>query len=134
LDGEENIDNNILNAYRNALRKAWEDGRVSIEERTILQQFKGDLPIPEETLSLIEAREYFRYRWSDYETSPLDLQLKVLDEALEVDPDNDFLWAEKGAVLYKSGDPERALEVAGSLFRGELLPIRPTSRASLLLN
>ena len=53
MDGEENIDSNILNAYRNALRKAWEDGRVSIEERTILQQFKGDLPIPEEILSLL---------------------------------------------------------------------------------
>ena len=42
VDGEK-LDKNLLNAYRNALRKAWEDGRVSLEERTILEQFTGDL-------------------------------------------------------------------------------------------
>ena len=101
---EDPLDSNLLKAYRNALRKAWQDGRISIDERAILEQFTGDLPIPEETLSLLEAREFFRYRWSEYETSSLKHQLKILEKAMKVDPENDFVWMKKGSIQFKSGD------------------------------
>ncbi|MGA1849198.1 MAG: tetratricopeptide repeat protein, partial [Thermoplasmatota archaeon] len=109
MNGENSIDPNLLKAYRNALRKAWEDGRISFEEREILEQFRDEILIPEETLSVLEAREFFRYKWQEYETSPLDLQLKMIEKALEIDDENEFLWMKKGAIYYKMGKEKKAL-------------------------
>jgi len=118
LDGE---DTDVVKAFRNALRKAWEDGRISYDERNIITQFSDGLPISQEKVSELEAREYLRYRWRDYETTPYDQQLILIEKGLAIDQDNDFLWMKKGSLQYLLGDVEGAL---GSLERSlELDPL-----------
>ena len=70
----------LQKAYKNALRKAWDDGRLSEDERSILEQFQDDLPLPDETLALLEAREYLRFRYKEYETSPYEHQLGIIEK------------------------------------------------------
>ncbi len=107
-------DISVVKAFRNALRKAWEDGRISYDERNVITQFSDGLPISPEKVSELEAREYLRYRWREYETTPYDQQLALIDKALTIDHENDFLWMKKGSLQYLMGDVEGGL---GSLER-----------------
>jgi tetratricopeptide (TPR) repeat protein len=109
-------------AYRNALRKAWEDGRISYDERSLIKQFTEDLPLPKEVLSMIEAREYLRFRWNEYETSSYEHQMKVVEKLLDIDEENLFLWMKKGSLLFRRGEIDNAI---GALDRG--LELDPTS-------
>ncbi|HHD16565.1 MAG TPA: tetratricopeptide repeat protein, partial [Euryarchaeota archaeon] len=109
VKGKDAMDSQLRKAYRNALRKAWEDGRLSYDERSILEQITGDLPIPEETLADIEAREYLRFRWKEYENSPLQYRMEVLNRLLEFDGDNDFLWMKKGSIELITDDLDSAV-------------------------
>ncbi|MCU0799618.1 MAG: tetratricopeptide repeat protein [Candidatus Thermoplasmatota archaeon] len=118
MDGD---DTGVVKAFRNALRKAWEDGRISYDERNIITQFSDGLPISQEKISELEAREYLRYRWREYETTPYDQQLSLIEKGIVIDQENDFLWMKKGSLQYLMGDVEGAL---GSLERSlELDPL-----------
>ncbi len=109
-------------AYRNVLRKAWEDGRISYDERSLIRQFTDDLPLPKEVLSIIEAREYLRFRWKEYETSSYEYQMKVVEKLLGIDEENPFLWMKKGSLLFRMGEMDSASE---ALDKG--LELDPTS-------
>src|SRR5512139_3637909 len=87
--------------YRRALRKAWEDGRITPDERGILSELSPGME--PEGVDRIEAREYFRHRWKYYIDSPPDYRLSILDSAAEFDPDNEMIWSERSAALYQLG-------------------------------
>ncbi len=121
-EGEDESIIQLEKAYRNALRKAWEDGRISYDERSLIKQFTDDLPLPKEVLSVIEAREYLRFRWKEYETSSYDHQMNVVEKLLDIDEENPFLWMKKGSLQFLMGDMHVAFE---ALDRG--LELDPTS-------
>ncbi|MDG6225181.1 MAG: tetratricopeptide repeat protein, partial [Candidatus Thermoplasmatota archaeon] len=100
----------LIGFYRSALRKAWEDGRITHDERSILLEFQPS--IGSDQVDKIEAREYFRNRWKEYSTSPDAYKLKILESALEFDPENDHLWSQKAIVLFNIGDLDSALSSA----------------------
>jgi tetratricopeptide (TPR) repeat protein len=97
----------LYSFYRRALRKAWEDGGITSDERGILSELTPG--IEPEGVERIEAREYFRRRWREYSDSPPGQRLSILESAVGFDPDNDFLWSERSAALYQLGKLEETL-------------------------
>jgi tetratricopeptide (TPR) repeat protein len=97
----------LYSFYRRALKKAWEDGRITSDERGILSELSAG--IEPEGVDRIEAREYFRRRWKEYSDSPPEQRLSMLETAVSFDPENDFLWSERSAALYQLGKLEEAL-------------------------
>ncbi|OYT47344.1 hypothetical protein B6U83_05110, partial [Thermoplasmatales archaeon ex4484_36] len=107
---EEDEERKAINSYIRLLRKALTDGKVSLDERGLLDQLTMDLHLDRSYFKKLESWEYFRFRYLRLGDVDPKIKHNILNDVMEKDPENPYAPLYKGVLLYTEGALEEALE------------------------